>query len=118
MKTSIEENKKLCERYPFLIIRDIWADEIPKDYDYSYIGGISELPEGWHKLFLQMCEDIRQPLIDADFLDEFRFTQIKEKYGEMRCYNNGGPDKVLEIIDNYEHVSNYVCQHCGKPATK
>ena len=112
----IERNKKLIERYPFLLPRNLWTDEVPKDYDYSYIRGERELPQGWWKLFLQMCEDIRQPLIDIDYLDKFRFSQIKEKYNSMRCYNYGAPEKVHDIIRKYELMAYYVCTKCGKPA--
>ena len=32
----IEENKKLCKEFPFLIPRNRWTGEIPDDYDYTY----------------------------------------------------------------------------------
>ena len=48
---SKEQNKKLCERYPFLLPRNVFSDKLEKDYDYSYIKGIGEIPEGWSKLF-------------------------------------------------------------------
>lgn len=112
-----QRNKELVERYPFLLPRNVFTDELPEDYNYSYINGIGEIPPGWNKLFLQMCEDIRQPLIDANYLEKFRFTQIKEKYNRMECYNNGAPEKVHEIIDKYSMMAGYICTNCGKPAT-
>ena len=115
-----EKIKKLIERYPFLMPRNVWTDEVDEDYDYSYINGIEEIPQGWEKLFLQLCEDIRQPLIDADYLDKFRFNQIKEKYNRLECYNNGVPEAasvVQEIIDKYSMMASYVCTVCGRPAT-
>lgn len=115
---QIEVNKYLCERYPYLIPRNERTDEIPEDYDYSYIHGDGELPPGWNKLFLNMCEDIRQPLIDANYIDDFRFSQIKEKYNHMCCYYFGAPQTVNDIINKYEYMSQFVCQDCGKPATK
>lgn len=115
---TIEENKRLCERMPYLIPRNYYTDKIPEDYDYSYILGDSELPSGWSKLFLNMCEDIRQPLIDVGRLDKFKFEQVKEKYNTLRAYNNGAPKEVQDIIDKYEYISQFVCQKCGRPATK
>lgn len=112
-----ETIKQLVERYPYLLPRNVWTDEVPDDYDYSYVRGEYELPKGWHKLFLQMCEDIRQPLIDADYLDKFRFSQIKEKYNRLECYNFGATAEVQDIIDKYAVMSSYVCIRCGKPAT-
>jgi hypothetical protein len=110
-----EEIKNLVERYPYLLPRNVWTDKVPEDYNYTYIRGL-ELPKGWYKLFFQLCEDIRQPLIDAGYLEKFRFSQIKEKYNRMECYNFGAPDEVHEIIDKYSVMAKYVCTVCGKPA--
>lgn len=114
---TIEENKRLISRYPFLQPRNVWTDKISEDYDYSYIRGIGEIPHGWNELFLQMCEDIREPLIEAGCLHSFRFTQIKEKNNRMCCYCHGAPAAVHDILHKYEHMAQYVCTHCGKPAT-
>ena len=111
-----EKIKEIVERYPYLLPRNVWTDKVPEDYDYTYIKGL-EIPAGWRRLFFQMCEDIRQPLIDADYLDRFRFSQIKEKYNEMRCYHFGAPEEVCNIIRKYEQMAYYVCTKCGKPAT-
>lgn len=115
---NIEKNKQLIERYPFLMPRNVWTDKIDEDYDYSYIRGISELPQGWENLFLQMCEEIRQPLIDNNYLEKFRFSQIKEKYGSGRFYHNGAPEEVNKIIYKYENACGRTCGLCGAPATK
>ena len=72
--------KALIKEYPYLQPRNVWTDKIAEDYDYEYILGEHDLPEGWFELFLQMCEDIKEPLIKADYLNEFRFSQLKEKY--------------------------------------
>lgn len=111
-----QKNKELVEKYPYLLPRNIWTGKVSENYDYDYIRGEHELPEGWFKLFLQMCEDIRQPLIDKDYLDKFRFSQIKEKYNRMECYNFGAPEEVHNIIHKYSSMARYVCTNCGKPA--
>lgn len=118
MKLTKEQNKILAEDYPFLIPRVLCTGKIPEDYDYSYIRGIGEIPKGWNNLFLQMCEDIRQPLIDSNYLEDFRFSQIKEKYNTLRCYHFGAPAEVCNIIRKYELMSRFVCVRCGNPATR
>ena len=112
-----EENKALIERMPYLMPRNVFTDKVIDNYDYEYIRGEYELPDGWFRLFLQMCEDIREPLKKADQLDSFRFSQIKEKWGVMECYNFGAPKMVHDIIDDYRYVSKFVCCCCGRPAT-
>lgn len=58
-KQRLLKNKKLCKRYPFLIVRD-WNDK-PFSYEFTYL---DDMPEGWKKAFgMDMCEDIRKVLI-------------------------------------------------------
>lgn len=114
-----EKIKALIERYPFLLPRNVWTDEVDEDYDYSYIFPL-EIPEGWDRLFFQLCEDIRQPLIDVDYLDKFRLLQVKEKFNQLIVYHQGVPEAaavVERIIDKYSMMAGYVCTVCGKPAT-
>ena len=78
MQSNKESNQKLIERFPFLIPRNRWTGKIPEDYDYSYTE-LDSMPDGWRKAFgEQMCEDIREELVRAEYLDQYRITQIKE----------------------------------------
>jgi hypothetical protein len=65
-----------------------------------------------------MCEEIRDALIDANYLNEFRFSQIKEKWGSLCVYHFGAPQEVVDIIRKYEKLSAKTCVQCGKPAVK
>ena len=119
MSMTQEKIKELVERFPFLLPRNVWTDEVDEDYDYSYLFPL-EIPSGWTRLFLQLCEDIRQPLIDADYLDKFRLLQVKEKFNRLEVYHQGVPAAasiVEEIIGKYSMMAGYVCCVCGKPAT-
>lgn len=115
---TTDQIKQLVEMYPFLKPVNVWTGKISDDYDYSYFKGQHELPDGWIRLFLMFCKSLRPHLIDANYLDKFMFTDVKEKYGTMRLYNNGCPSTAhyLEIL--YEQFSYYVCQKCGQFATK
>ena len=107
----------LVERYPYLLPRNVWTDAVPEDYDFSY-SRLDEIEYGWQDLFLQMCEEIREPLIEADYLDKFRFSQIKEKWGHACFYHFGAPKEVDDIIHKYEVLSARTCIQCGKKAVK
>lgn len=111
-----EQNKKLIEIYPYLQPRNVWTDKIPEDFDYSYIRGQHEVPDGWLRLFLLYCKAIRPILVANNFLDGFRFSQIKEKYGSMRLYNFGHCKGMEDIEFLYTGYSEFVCQRCGKMA--
>lgn len=120
MEFTREQNKALIEHFPYLQPRSLWTDEIVKDYDYGYIKGQWDLPDGWHRLFLLYCKAIKPVLKKVDFIDKFRFSQLKEKWGVMTLYNNGYPKEVYEELSDlnsiYCRISTLICQRCGKPA--
>lgn len=70
-----------------------------------------EIPQGWEVLYSQMMEDIA-----ALGFEDFKWLQVKEKYGEMRCYTMEDHEEVADIITKYETMSGFVCANCGKPA--
>ena len=131
MVLTKEENKALCEKYPFLIptnrysgrrITDgagFWPgspDAVP-EYDYSYTE-LDQMPEGWRIAFgEQLCAELMQELERYDCVDDFRIVQLKEKFGMLRLYTNFSTDGIDDVIDKYTEISKRTCIRCGKPAT-
>ena len=113
-----KRNKELCDRYPFLIPRNDWTDKIcwvNKKFDNTLA---DDFPCGWWKAFgLQLCEELREDLIKCNYLNKFRFVQIKEKFGNLRCYTGTLPkeSKAVRIINKYSFLSENICIMCGKP---
>lgn len=114
---SIDNNRWLCMEYPFLVPRNE-KEEISENYDYSYTI-LDELPSGWRKLVLQMCEEIKEVLIEKypDLLTKYYVVQAKEKYGTLRWYANIYVEELEEIATKYTVLSQYVCIRCGKATT-
>lgn len=111
----IEINKELVERYPFLLPRNVWTDNIIPDYNYEFTE-YDNIATGWRIAFGKfLLEDLREALVKTNYLDEFRFTQIKEKYGSLRLYCNGAPEEVYDVLQKYEFISEYICIKCGSP---
>lgn len=111
-------NKQLIAKYPWLLPRNVWTDEIVKDYDYSYTL-LDDMPDGWRAAFgEQMCEEIQQVLnkFSSEVAEKFRITQIKEKFGGLRFYTNWSTVEIDKIIDKYENISYSTCIRCGSPA--
>ena len=125
-KKQREKNKKLCETYPFLIPRNRWTDQIlwesKEKWYYTHPYSFTELdsmPRGWRKAFGEsICREIKEELIKHKYLNRYRILQIKEKYGELRWYDNGTPvkSKVHDIINKYTELSRNTCILCGRPA--
>lgn len=134
MEYTKEQNRALCERFPFLIPSNRWSgkriseaadgvygldspEETPElDYEYTELDA---MPGGWRKAFgEQLCEELKAELVRADVLDDYRVVQIKEKFGTLRWYDNGNTDAGYKIISKYEALSARTCICCGKPATR
>lgn len=115
--SNVEENKKLIEEFPFLMPRNRFTDKIPENFDYSYTE-LDDMPDGWRNSFgLEMCKEIKEALLKVNKLEEYRITQIKEKYGTLRWYSNFYTDEIDQIIRKYEKKSETTCILCGKEAT-
>lgn len=114
-----KENMRLTKRFPFLIPHNRWTGKISDDYDFSYTE-LDAMPKGWRLAFGErMCEEIEDELKSAGRLNEYRITDIKEKYGFLHWYDIGGTERMFrEIIPKYEEMSKRICITCGKPATK
>ena len=101
-----EENKKLCEKYPFLIPSNRFSGkriteasgggywpgdpEVVPEYDWEYTE-LDNMPDGWRIAFgEQLCAELKEELDRAGYTDQYRITQIKEKFG---CY-----DKETEVL--------------------
>ena len=106
------ENKRLCDKFPFLIPAEKWSD-----WNYEFTE-LDDMPSGWRKAFgEQMCEEIMDELNANNMVDNYQIAQIKEKYGTLRWYDNGFTEHGKEILDKYEELSKHTCISCGKPAT-
>lgn len=113
-------NTELIERYPFLVLRNDWTDEIIENYDPECDGTyLDDMPKGWKIAFGErLCEELREALIKDNYLNDYRISQVKEKYGSLHWYDNGASEEVCKIIDKYEEISYHTCCICGAPATK
>ena len=108
-------NKKLVEEYPFLLPRNRFSDKVVEDYDYSFTE-MDSMPDGWRIAFGDdLLRELKEDLVKHNFLDKYRITQIKEKWGGLRWYDNGCPmdSKVFEITGKYEDLSYKYCIGCG-----
>lgn len=108
---KIIKNYFFCLKYPFYKIYNVRGKFI--GYNYTWYDAI---PEGWQKAFgKQLSLDLRAQLKNEKQLKEFRFAQIKEKYGTLRLYPHTASEEAYSILEFYELLSFDYCIICGKP---
>lgn len=107
------DNRELIKEYPFLLPRNVFTDKVLESYDYSYTL-LDDMPKGWRKAFGEkLCAELKKVLVEDNLLDDYRVTQIKEKFGQLRWYDNCGSEKLYRVIDKYESLSEHICIECG-----
>ena len=113
----VVDNKELIAEYPFLLPRNVFTDKVSDDYDYRYTL-LDDMPRGWKKAFgEQLCEELKEALVEDGILEDYRVAQVKEKFGQLRWYDNCCSEKVYKVIDKYESLSEHTCIECGGEGT-
>lgn len=70
--------------------------------------------DGWHGILRAACKKIADHERLA-IARTFRFVQIKEKYGTLRLYHDGGDSYCDGVVDMAEAMSAVTCEQCGAP---
>jgi hypothetical protein len=72
------------------------------------VANFFDISEGWYPLVKELIED----LINLGWDKEV--CQVKEKFGGLRFYINGGGDEIYKRITKAENDSYEVCEITGK----
>jgi len=64
---------------------------------------------GWYGLVKKLIEELIEDGWDK------QICQVKEKFGGLRFYTNGGGENHYSIISKYENLSVKICEKCGEP---
>lgn len=68
-----------------------------------------ECGDGWYDIIDDMCHELEK--LDNNDLE---FSQIKEKYGALTVYEDGGDIQSDIIIENAGKRSLVTCEVCGE----
>ena len=111
MKKELEN--KIFERFPTL-----FPNGRNVDTKKSLMSFGIEVGEGWYDLIYELCEKIERILNqkgNGKLKENFIVVQIKEKFGMLRYYCNGGNKLIWDTISIFEKESSIICEYCGKP---
>ena len=108
-----ELDEELCKKYPE-IFRDRHGDMSTTAMCWGF-----ECGDGWYNIIDAACAQIMNRAYN-NRLNNVKFpevvaTQVKEKYGTLRFYYNGGDDYVDGVVSMAESMSERTCETCGAP---
>lgn len=113
-------SKELYDKYPSLFSL--------KDNNREPIGAYGiECDDGWYDILSSICFMVEQHERNIEGNNQYRmsqhqnpidyepfqFTQIKEKFGGLRVYSNGGDEYTRGLIGMAECWSYKTCEICG-----
>jgi len=107
--------KHFIKKYP-KIFRDMYG---PMDKTCMHWG--IECGAGWWLLIDTLCANIQNyidncnnyPIEGKDPIPQLVAHQIKEKFGTLRYYHEGGDDYCDGMISMAEALSYWICENCG-----
>jgi|WetSurSiteA1Bulk_404760.scaffolds.fasta_scaffold02200_11 hypothetical protein len=96
-----ELEHKLIIKYPKLF------KGMTRPLTENLMGFGMECGDGWFNILDKLFEKLNN--------HDIELMQVKEKFGGLRIYINGGTDEVYDLIDKAEQESFTICEKCGKP---
>jgi len=89
----------------------------PKMFSEPY-GGFC-VDEGWWPILTNLCANIQHHLDwknkTSEVIPQVTVAQIKEKFGGLRFYYDGGDDQIQGMVTMAEAWASNTCETCGKP---
>ena len=92
-------------------------ERFPKMFSGKY-GGFA-CGEGWWPILEKLCSNI-QSHIDwknkqSEIVPQVTVAQIKEKFGGLRFYYDGGDEQIRGMVQMAEAWADASCEECGAP---
>lgn len=85
----------------------------PKIFAGKY-GGFA-VGDGWFTIIDHACRLIQSHCDWSKECTQVVAEQVKEKFGSLRFYYNGGDEYVAGIVSLLESISGITCEDCGNP---
>ena len=93
---------------------DEFIDRLHKKYPEMFTqpyGGVVVGP-GWWPIVETLCELIHD-YTEWRKLPPVVVTQIKEKFGGLRFYHEGGDEHIAGLVAMSEAMTSFICEECG-----
>lgn len=104
---------------PYEVFAKRMEEKYPKMFAQPY-GGFA-VGDGWYPIIESLCGNIQHYLNwknkESEVVPQVVVAQIKEKFGGLRFYYDGGDDRVIGMVQMAEAWADNSCETCGAPGT-
>lgn len=106
-----ELDNLLCEKYPKLFVeRNLPMAQTCMCWGFS-------CGDGWFNIINMLCANIQSHLDWKNktelIVPQVVVKQVKEKFGTLRFYYEGGDDTIDGMVRMAESMSGVTCENCG-----
>jgi len=95
-------------------------ERFPKMFANPY-GGFS-CGEGWWPILEKLCSNIQHHIDwknkQSEVVPQVTVAQIKEKFGGLRFYYDGGDEQIRGMVQMAEAWADASCETCGAPGKR
>ena len=95
-------------------------ERFPKMFSGKY-GGFA-CGEGWWPILEKLCSNIQHHIDwknkQSEVVPQVTIAQIKEKFGGLRFYYDGGDDEIRGMVRMAEAWADASCEECGAPGKR
>ena len=98
---------------------DTFAKRMEKSYPKMFQGkyGGFAVGKGWYPIIERLCSSIQQHIEwknkDSEVCPQVVVEQIKEKFGGLRFYYQGGDEYINGLVSMAESWAGIACEECG-----
>jgi hypothetical protein len=92
-------------------------ERFPEIFKGQKYGGFA-VGEGWWPMLESLCEIIQSHIKHHKDCPPIKIEQIKEKFGGLRFYYQGGDEFIHGSVWMAESMSHKLCEECGSPGER
>jgi len=114
------QNKQILEMFPFLWPVDEDGNKIPLEVFQFHATLADKIPQGWGRVFAKdLFERTRKIVLSEGIgLENYQFIRIGVGGNRISIVGNIKNEKLQELFDEIEYISERICVDCGAPATR
>ena len=98
---------------------ELFAQRMEKSYPKLFSGpyGGFAVGKGWYPIIERLCSNIQSHIEfvnrHTEVCPQVVVAQIKEKFGGLRFYYDGGDDQIRGMVRMAEAWADVACEECG-----
>jgi hypothetical protein len=103
---------------------DAFVKHLETTYPQMFAGkyGGIECAAGWWPIIASLCAGIQHHIDwknrQSELVPQVTVAQIKEKFGGLRFYYDGGDDVINGMVRMAEAWAGHACEECGAPGER